>query len=76
MCWQAAGLSQRETNDLLDTYVHEQIEEKGAGETHMYVYPLRIANTPHLTPYFKPFKFTYASLDYAQCQPCACSLVI
>ncbi|KAL3138001.1 hypothetical protein ABBQ38_005238 [Trebouxia sp. C0009 RCD-2024] len=35
MCWQAAGLSQRETNDLLDTYVHEQIEEKGAGETHM-----------------------------------------
>lgn len=37
MCWQAAGLSQRETNDLLDTYVHEQIEEKGAGETHMYV---------------------------------------
>ena len=35
MYWQAAGLSQRETNDLLDTYVHEQIEEKGAGETHM-----------------------------------------
>lgn len=32
---QASGLSQRETNDLLDTYVREQVEEKGAEETHM-----------------------------------------
>lgn len=35
---QASGLSQRETNDLLDTYVREQVEEKGAGETHMWVH--------------------------------------
>lgn len=32
---QADGLSQRETNDLLDSYVREQVEEKGAGESHM-----------------------------------------
>lgn len=32
---QAAGLSQRETNDLLDSYVREQVEEKGASESHM-----------------------------------------
>ena len=32
---QADGLSQGETNDLLDTYVREQVEEKGAGESHM-----------------------------------------
>ena len=32
---QAAGLSSKETNDLLDSYVREQVEEKGAGESHM-----------------------------------------
>lgn len=37
---QASGLSQGETNDLLDTYVREQVEEKGAGETHMCVHLL------------------------------------
>lgn len=32
---QAAGLSQRETNEVMDAYVREQVEEKGAGEQHM-----------------------------------------
>lgn len=32
---QAAGLSRRETNEVMDTYVREQVEEKGAEEKHM-----------------------------------------
>lgn len=32
---QAAGLSRRETNEVMDTYVREQVEEKGAEERHM-----------------------------------------
>lgn len=35
---QAAGKSQQETNDMLATYVRQQVEEKGAQETHMCVY--------------------------------------
>ena len=34
---QAAGKSQQETNDMLATYVRQQVEEKGAQETHMCV---------------------------------------
>ena len=36
MVIQAAGLSHRETTEVMDTYVREQVEEKGAGEKHMY----------------------------------------